>query len=354
LEDFLRNPIRNTDYRYDSSLMSQCQKDTRQLQPWNALLQTSFDSTSRPMNNTPVRSAFPPSVSLWMRTAILLFLSVGSAIFLVNTSRHTGDVLAVEAFSIGVNPSCRMTKTACHGFSSRLIVKSTTETSPSVISLDEEIDNAVSILERAADTKSEESDVVYDALVLLEQKMRLKAKEDGSVAPTMLKSLDGDWRLIFTTGTKKTQQSFLGGNRINYFPLKAVQTFRTDGSDPMRITNSIYFADTDFSLIKFIGLMEFELKKRRLSFDFDKLELFNGLFTLNLSPGQAREMGSTTGLGSKGQTNTADGESEDKDGSKMPPKAQRQAAFFNWISANDKIATARGGGGGLALWKRVA
>jgi hypothetical protein len=28
-------------------------------------------------------------------------------------------------------------------------------------------------------------------------------------------------------------------------------------------------------------------------------------------------------------------------------------AFFDWISADDEIATARGGGGGLALWKRV-
>jgi hypothetical protein len=28
-------------------------------------------------------------------------------------------------------------------------------------------------------------------------------------------------------------------------------------------------------------------------------------------------------------------------------------AFFDWISADDAIATARGGGGGLALWKRV-
>ena len=26
--------------------------------------------------------------------------------------------------------------------------------------------------------------------------------------------------------------------------------------------------------------------------------------------------------------------------------------FFNWISADNDIATARGGGGGLALWKR--
>ena len=26
--------------------------------------------------------------------------------------------------------------------------------------------------------------------------------------------------------------------------------------------------------------------------------------------------------------------------------------FFNWISADENVATARGGGGGLALWKR--
>ena len=26
--------------------------------------------------------------------------------------------------------------------------------------------------------------------------------------------------------------------------------------------------------------------------------------------------------------------------------------FFNWISADSNIATARGGGGGLALWQR--
>jgi hypothetical protein len=33
------------------------------------------------------------------------------------------------------------------------------------------------------------------------------------------------------------------------------------------------------------------------------------------------------------------------------PSPARQP-FFNWISADERIATARGGGGGLALWKR--
>jgi hypothetical protein len=39
-------------------------------------------------------------------------------------------------------------------------------------------------------------------------------------------------------------------------------------------------------------------------------------------------------------------------GSKNNVGTERKA-FFNWISADKDIATARGGGGGLALWKRV-
>jgi hypothetical protein len=57
-----------------------------------------------------------------------------------------------------------------------------------------------------------------------------------------------------------------------------------------------------------------------------------------LKPGEAASVGSKTGLGSDSNVKNAE---------------KGKQAFFNWISANDKIATARGGGGGLALWKRV-
>ena len=60
-------------------------------------------------------------------------------------------------------------------------------------------------------------------------------------------------------------------------------------------------------------------------------------FKFDLPKGGAEELGAATGLGSKSNVENA------KKGKK---------AFFNWISADDEVATARGGGGGLALWKR--
>lgn len=58
-----------------------------------------------------------------------------------------------------------------------------------------------------------------------------------------------------------------------------------------------------------------------------------------LGKGQAAQLGASSGLGS--ESNVENIQKRDR------------KAFFNWISANDNIATAQGGGGGLALWKRV-
>lgn len=51
-------------------------------------------------------------------------------------------------------------------------------------------------------------------------------------------------------------------------------------------------------------------------------------------------IGGATGLGSSSSNNE-----------KLAESGRR--AFFDWTSAHDEIATARGGGGGLALWNRV-
>mmetsp|Transcript_20592 Transcript_20592/g.56856 ORF Transcript_20592/g.56856 Transcript_20592/m.56856 type:complete len:167 (+) Transcript_20592:404-904(+) len=161
--------------------------------------------------------------------------------------------------------------------------------------------------------------------------MRKAAKEDEAVAQTTLQNLTGSWRLIFTTGTAKTQQQ---RGRINYFPIKAVQSFDTTAS-PMTIENGIYFGN--WPALRFSGTMDFDLQKRRLEFDFDGLELL-GLLNLQLGQGQAVSLGAKTGLGSESNVANA---------------AKQKSAFFNWISADTNIATARGGGGGLALWKRV-
>lgn len=211
-----------------------------------------------------------------------------------------------------------------------------------------DIDANLAILVEAANTKSVDSDTVVAALLDLERQQRALAKQDETVAAQLQDDLDGDWQLVFTTGTMDTQKKM---GKINYFPIKAVQSFRTrnrdagdgDGDDadgsssPMSIENGIYLGD--FAVLKFSGVMEFDQRKRRLQFDFDKIALFNGAIDVRLGRGQAARIGASSGLGSKSNVENA---------------ARDKTAFFNWISADDKIATARGAGGGLALWKRVS
>jgi hypothetical protein len=183
------------------------------------------------------------------------------------------------------------------------------------------------LLKRAAESKQEDSDIVVQALLELETQMRQQAKEDyPATAQNILENLNGDWRLIFTTGTIDTQKR---SGRVNYFPLKAVQSFRTD---TMEIENGIFIGD--FQAIKFSGTFEFNLKSRKLEFDFSLVTLFSFL-DIQLGRGEAAKLGAKSGLGSENNVGTD------------------RKAFFNWISADNDIATARGGGGGLALWKRV-
>ena len=196
----------------------------------------------------------------------------------------------------------------------------------------------MAVLYRAAETKSEDSDTVVAALLDLEKLMRQKNKEDPAVADATLEALSGQgggsWRLIFTTGTIDTQKK---AGRINYFPIKATQSFN-NGEDPWLIENGIYIGD--FPLVKFKGDFDWTLQKSgvtKLTFDFTSIKLLN-IFDITLKAGEAANLGAKTGLGSEGNV-------------ELEKRGKR--AFFNWISADDKIATARGGGGGLALWKRV-
>jgi hypothetical protein len=188
-------------------------------------------------------------------------------------------------------------------------------------------------LTQAAETKAEDSDAVVQALLDLEQLSRQAAKltkdNDNPYAKEMLHNLHGSWRLIFTTGTVNTQKRL---GKINYFPLKAIQSFNTA---TMTIANGIYIGD--FCVLKFQGDFTFDGRKRKLEFDFDQVSLFQ-IFDIALQKGEAASLGAKSGLGSDSNVANA---------------AKNKRAFFNWISADENIATARGGGGGLALWKRV-
>jgi len=197
--------------------------------------------------------------------------------------------------------------------------------------LDESIAQSKSLLCAAAATKQEDGDAVVEALQSLEKLMRKRnTLDENATSRETLKNLKGAWRLIFTTGTADTQKKV---GRVNYFPLKAIQAFQTD-SVPMRITNGIYVGD--FAVLRFFGEFNWIVKARRLEFDFDAIAVFGLRF--NLPSGGAAKIGQSTGLGSE---------------SNVELKKRGQQPFFNWISADADIATARGGGGGLALWKRL-
>ena len=76
-----------------------------------------------------------------------------------------------------------------------------------------------------------------------------------------LKYLNGSWRLIFTTGTIDTQKKI--GRKINYFPIKAAQSFFTE---TMTLSNGIYLGN--FEILKFFGDFEWWVSLHFLLFIF--------------------------------------------------------------------------------------
>jgi hypothetical protein len=103
------------------------------------------------------------------------------------------------------------------------------------------------VLRRAAETKNEESDAVVDALLGLEQSCKERSRAEGaSAGAAIADKLTGAWRLVFTTGTVSRQKRT--GARVNYFPVKAVQTFDLPAS---KITNGIFFGD--WAAVRFFG-----------------------------------------------------------------------------------------------------
>lgn len=178
----------------------------------------------------------------------------------------------------------------------------------------QEIDTAIKdckeVLNRAADKKAEPLEVI-SSMEALEKLMRKRNKVDESTAEQTLRNLEGSWKLVFTTGTAGTQKKL---GKINYFPIKAVQSFQTA---EMTLNNGIYIGD--FAILQFYGEFDFNMKSRKLEFDFDRVKAFGIQFNLKKGKEAARD----------------------------------KKAFFNWISSDEYIATARGGGGGLALWKRL-
>lgn len=252
------------------------------------------------------------------------------------------SLVAVEAFAppINVEVTNRHHQNRGSRFGSSLDISSTDN---DLADLVEKMEASKQLLYRAAETKQENSEAVIDALLDLEKLSKKANRADPSRAEKTLKALSEggvNWRLIFTTGTLDTQRKL--GTKINYFPLKATQSFDSSKPTPEDWVIQNGIAIGDFDLVQFEGDFDWTLTEKsgltKVTFDFDRIQLLNGLLDFPLKKGEAASLGAKSGLGSENNVN-------------LQKKGKRP--FFNWISADDKIATARGGGGGIALWKRL-
>ncbi|CAE8674602.1 unnamed protein product, partial [Polarella glacialis] len=122
----------------------------------------------------------------------------------------------------------------------------------------EDLQKSLSILAESALTKNTPPEEVYEAIRVLE-----KAKDrDGDSGFEQL--LTGEWRLIYTTGTKKTEEEV---GRISYVPITAVQRFDMGKS---LIRNGIYLGPLS---LEFEGTLRWIEATRRMEFDFEDLKI---------------------------------------------------------------------------------
>jgi len=170
---------------------------------------------------------------------------------------------------------------------------------------------ALNTLGTSALTRETEPEQVFDAIRILE-KARDAAETSG-----FKENLTGDWRLIYTTGTKKTEQEV---GKVNYVPIVAVQRFEMERSF---IRNGVYIGPVS---IEFEGTLRWIESRRRLEFDFEELKF------CGLSVPVPDFMRSTIGM-------------------RSPTPYKKQPAF-DFVAADGRIIAARGAGGGVALWLR--
>lgn len=174
-----------------------------------------------------------------------------------------------------------------------------------------DISSALDTLATSALKKDVPPEHVFESIRLLE-----KAK-DAAGDSGFEGKLTGEWRLIYTTGTKKTEDEI---GRVNYVPIVAVQRF--DMGERF-IRNGVYFGPLS---LEFEGSLRWMDEQRRLEFDFEDLKVCGMSVPLPDWLRGAAGMKSST-----------------------PYKKQ---PAFNFVAVDGRIAAARGAGGGVALWLR--
>lgn len=191
----------------------------------------------------------------------------------------------------------------------------------------------VATIHEAAAKRSAYVDDVYASIASLEKAKKADRRVNGS-------ELNGKWRLVYTSGTKKVAANLnRAGFGGSYFPIPAVQSFDVSNG---RIRNGIYLGPIKFF---FDGPFVWREKLSMLEFTFTKVSLGLGPlgpWSVDIDDGKWDAVKMAEQTASEGQ-----GKVERGKGSK--PGAN---PFFKFVHTDDECIAARGRGGGLALWAR--
>ncbi len=193
--------------------------------------------------------------------------------------------------------------------------------------------DAVATLHAAATDQSAYVDDIYASISALEKAKKGNRRVIGD-------ELNGKWRLVYTSGTKKVAANLnRAGFGGSYFPVRAVQSFDVGAG---RIRNGIYLGPLKFF---FDGPFVWREKLAMLEFTFTRVSLSLGPLgpvSFDIDDGKWDAIKAAEQSASKGQGKVEKGKAS-KPGTNP---------FFKFVHTDDVCIAARGRGGGLALWAR--
>lgn len=182
--------------------------------------------------------------------------------------------------------------------------------------------------------KSADVDDLYASIAALEKRPKKDRAVDGA-------KLNGRWRLVYTSGTKKVAANMnragLGGS---YFPIDAQQSFDADAG---RIRNGVYAGPVKFF---FDGPFVWRANLNMLEFTFTRVSLQLGSlgpWSVDIDDGKWDAVKIAEQSASEGGGKVEKGKDAAKPGANP---------FFKFVHADETCIAARGRGGGLALWAR--
>lgn len=203
----------------------------------------------------------------------------------------------------------------------------------------EELTVLLSGLERKSGNSPEK---IIQALRNVEMDQRRRSKEDkGELARTLQLQLVGDWQLMLVTDKRLKSVIYLPVRNI--FSILNPSVSQDSDTTIFEVENAIRLGT--WTLLSFLGTMEFDERKMQGLFDYSRFTCFNYIIDIDLKPGEAEKIVSSVEKRATSRKKPLFG-AYDKPSSTRP--------FFNFFIANDDLAAARGSVGGFALWKRVS